>query len=65
MRCVPSMRVSADTRIGQGTKMDNHVQVGHDTRIGTNCGISGVAIAGAVSDRRWRCAVGQVGIRAK
>lgn len=27
----------ADTRIGRGTKLDNHVQVGHNVRIGQDC----------------------------
>jgi UDP-3-O-[3-hydroxymyristoyl] glucosamine N-acyltransferase len=39
--------VSGDTRISQGTKFDNHVQVGHDTYIGKNCLIGAFcAIAG-------------------
>jgi len=39
--------VSGDTIISFGTKMDNHVQVGHDTYIGKNCLIgSHSAIAG-------------------
>jgi len=39
--------VSGDTTIGFGTKIDNHVQVGHDTVIGRNCLIgSHTAIAG-------------------
>jgi UDP-3-O-[3-hydroxymyristoyl] glucosamine N-acyltransferase len=39
--------VSGDTIISQGTKFDNHVQVGHDTYIGRNCLIGAFcAIAG-------------------
>jgi UDP-3-O-[3-hydroxymyristoyl] glucosamine N-acyltransferase len=39
--------VSGDTSIGDGTKFDNQVQVGHDTHIGARCLISSqVAIAG-------------------
>jgi len=39
--------VSGDTSVGQGTKFDNHVQVGHDTTIGKNCLIGAFcAIAG-------------------
>lgn len=39
--------VSGDTFIGEGTKFDNHVQVGHDTYIGKNCLIGAhTAIAG-------------------
>lgn len=37
-----------DTVIGEGTKIDNQVQVGHNVRIGRHCGIvSGVGIAGS------------------
>jgi len=64
--CTIDRGVSADTRIGQGTKMDNHVQVGHDTRIGTNCLICGhVAIAGAVVIEDGVTLWGQVGIPSK
>lgn len=58
--------VSADTRIGAGTKIDNHVQVGHDTVIGKNCliaaqvGISGACIIGD-NVTLW----GQVGVPSK
>ena len=39
--------VSGDTTIAFGTKIDNHVQVGHDTYIGRNCLIGAhCAIAG-------------------
>jgi UDP-3-O-[3-hydroxymyristoyl] glucosamine N-acyltransferase len=39
--------VSGDTIISQGTKFDNHVQVGHDSYIGRNCLIGAYcAIAG-------------------
>jgi UDP-3-O-[3-hydroxymyristoyl] glucosamine N-acyltransferase len=45
--CSIDKGVSGDTFIGQGTKFDNHVQVGHDTYIGNNCLIgSHCAIAG-------------------
>ncbi|CAD7046403.1 UDP-3-O-(3-hydroxymyristoyl)glucosamine N-acyltransferase [Pseudorhizobium endolithicum] len=37
-----------DTVIGEGTKIDNQVQVAHNVRIGRHCGIvSGVGIAGS------------------
>ena len=37
-----------DTVIGEGTKIDNQVQIGHNVRIGRHCGIvSGVGIAGS------------------
>lgn len=39
-----------DTVIGEGTKIDNQVQVGHNVRIGRHCGIvSGVGIAGSTT----------------
>ncbi|MDR2684129.1 MAG: UDP-3-O-(3-hydroxymyristoyl)glucosamine N-acyltransferase [Prevotellaceae bacterium] len=45
--CAIDRGVSTDTVIGQGTKMDNFVQIGHDTRIGKHCLIgSHCAIAG-------------------
>jgi UDP-3-O-[3-hydroxymyristoyl] glucosamine N-acyltransferase len=45
--CSIDAGVSGDTFIGQGTKFDNHVQVGHDTYIGKHCLIgSHAAIAG-------------------
>lgn len=45
--CAIDKGVSGNTVIGKGTKLDNQVQVGHDTRIGKNCLIgSHSAIAG-------------------
>ncbi len=45
--CCIDKGVSSDTRIGSGTKFDNHCQVGHDTVIGKNCLIGAfAAIAG-------------------
>ena len=45
--CSIDKGVSGDTIISEGTKMDNHCQVGHDTYIGKNCLIgSQAAIAG-------------------
>jgi len=45
--CAIDKGVSGDTVIGDGTKFDNHVQIGHDTKIGKNCLIgSHSAIAG-------------------
>jgi UDP-3-O-[3-hydroxymyristoyl] glucosamine N-acyltransferase len=42
--------VSAVTRIGEGTKIDNQVQIGHDTIIGKNCLLAAqVGIAGCVT----------------
>jgi UDP-3-O-[3-hydroxymyristoyl] glucosamine N-acyltransferase len=45
--CAIDKGVSGDTTIGKGTKMDNQVQVGHDSIIGENCLIGAkCAIAG-------------------
>ncbi|PKP30429.1 MAG: UDP-3-O-(3-hydroxymyristoyl)glucosamine N-acyltransferase [Bacteroidetes bacterium HGW-Bacteroidetes-17] len=45
--CSIDKGVSGDTIISDGTKMDNHCQIGHDTYIGKNCLIgSQAAIAG-------------------
>ncbi len=45
--CSVDRGASGDTVIGAGTKLDNHVQVGHDTYIGKNCLIGAfAAIAG-------------------
>ena len=51
------------TRIGQGTKIDNLVLIGHNTTIGRNCLIAGqVGISGScrVGDRV--VLAGQVGV---
>lgn len=41
--------ITSDTIIGSGTKTDNHVHIGHDVWVGSNCFFSGqVAIAGYV-----------------
>jgi UDP-3-O-[3-hydroxymyristoyl] glucosamine N-acyltransferase len=45
--CTIDKGVSGDTTIEEGTKLDNHCQVGHDTSIGKNCLIGAfAAIAG-------------------
>ena len=45
--CSIDRGVSGNTTIDDGTKLDNHCQVGHDTYIGRNCLIgSHAAIAG-------------------
>lgn len=45
--CSVDIGASGDTVIGKGTKLDNHVQIGHDTVIGMNCLIGAhSAIAG-------------------
>lgn len=46
-QCAVDKGVSGDTIIGEGTKIDNFVQIGHDTHVGKNCLIgSHSAIAG-------------------
>lgn len=45
--CSIDKGVTGDTVIGEGTKLDNHCQIGHDTVIGKNCLIGAhAAIAG-------------------
>lgn len=47
--CTIDKGVSAYTIIGEGTKLDNQVQVGHDTVIGKNCLVAAqVGLAGCV-----------------
>lgn len=56
--------VSGDTVIGKGTKMDNHVHVGHDTVIGKNCLFAAqVGIAGVVTIEDDVILWGQVGVQ--
>lgn len=47
--CTIDRGVSGDTRIGQGTKFDNHVQIGHDTVVGKNCLIGCATIIAGVT----------------
>ncbi|HRS53607.1 MAG TPA: LpxD N-terminal domain-containing protein, partial [Bacteroidales bacterium] len=47
--CAIDKGVSANTVIGKGTKIDNHVQIGHDTEIGSNCLIGSHATIAGVS----------------
>ncbi len=51
------------TWIGNGTKIDNLVQIGHNTRIGEHCCLVGQAgIAGSVTLGRFCVVAGQAGI---
>jgi UDP-3-O-[3-hydroxymyristoyl] glucosamine N-acyltransferase len=60
--CTIDAGVSGITRIGQGTKIDNQVQIGHDTQVGQNCLMaSGVGIAGCVVIKNNVTLWGQVG----
>ena len=61
--CTIDKGVSASTIIGEGTKLDNQVHVGHDTIIGKRCLIaSQVGIAGCVLIEDFVTIWGQVGI---
>jgi UDP-3-O-[3-hydroxymyristoyl] glucosamine N-acyltransferase len=61
--CTIDNGVSASTVIGEGTKLDNQVHVGHDTVIGSRCLIaSQVGIAGCVLIEDFVTIWGQVGI---
>ncbi|MBF0695700.1 MAG: UDP-3-O-(3-hydroxymyristoyl)glucosamine N-acyltransferase [Flavobacterium sp.] len=60
--CTIDKGVSGDTIIGQGSKLDNQVHVGHDTRIGKKCLIaSQTGIAGCVVIEDEVTLWGQVG----
>jgi UDP-3-O-[3-hydroxymyristoyl] glucosamine N-acyltransferase len=61
--CTIDRGVTADTRIGAGTKMDNLVHVGHDVVIGKNCLFAAqVAIAGGTTLKDGVTLWGQVGV---
>jgi UDP-3-O-[3-hydroxymyristoyl] glucosamine N-acyltransferase len=61
--CTIDRGVSGDTRIGRGSKLDNHVHVGHDTVIGERCLFAAqVGIAGCVVIGNGVTLWGQVGI---
>jgi UDP-3-O-[3-hydroxymyristoyl] glucosamine N-acyltransferase len=52
-----------DTVIGEGTKIDNLVQIGHNTRIGRHCVIvSQTGISGSVTVGDFVTMAGQVGV---
>lgn len=62
--CSIDKGVSGNTLIGEGTKIDNQVQIGHDTKIGKKCLIaSQTGIAGCVVVEDEVIIWGQVGIR--
>jgi UDP-3-O-[3-hydroxymyristoyl] glucosamine N-acyltransferase len=62
--CTIDKGVSGDTIIGSGTKMDNHIHVGHDTVIGRNCLFAAqVGIAGVVTIEDDVILWGQVGVQ--
>lgn len=60
--CSIDKGVTGDTTIGEGTKLDNQIQVGHDTVIGKNCLIaSQTGIAGCCIIEDGVTLWGQVG----
>ncbi|HEX7415017.1 MAG TPA: UDP-3-O-(3-hydroxymyristoyl)glucosamine N-acyltransferase [Bacteroidia bacterium] len=61
--CTVDRGASSSTIIGRGTKIDNLVHIGHDTRIGKNCTIAAqVGVAGVVSIGDNVILWGQVGV---
>lgn len=61
--CTIDRGVTHDTRIGRGSKLDNHIHIGHDTIVGRNCLFAAqVAIAGAVEIGNGVILWGQVGV---
>ncbi len=60
--CTIDAGVSGVTTIGEGTKLDNHVHIGHDTVVGKNCLMAAhVGIAGCVTIKDNVTLWGQVG----
>lgn len=61
--CSIDRGVTGDTTIGQGSKLDNQIQIGHDTRLGKKCLIaSQTGIAGCVIVEDEVTMWGQVGV---
>lgn len=61
--CTIDRGVTAETRIGAGTKMDNMVHIAHDVVIGKNCLFAAqVAIAGGTELKDGVTLWGQVGV---
>jgi UDP-3-O-[3-hydroxymyristoyl] glucosamine N-acyltransferase len=61
--CTIDRGVTASTRVGKGTKMDNLVHIGHDTNVGQNCLFAAqVGIAGACIIEEGVVLWGQVGV---
>jgi UDP-3-O-[3-hydroxymyristoyl] glucosamine N-acyltransferase len=62
--CTIDKGVSGDTVIGKGSKLDNHVHIGHDTVVGKNCLFAAqVGVAGVTTIEDNVTLWGQVGIR--
>ena len=61
--CTIDKGVSGDTTIGEGTKIDNQVHIGHDTVIGKNCLIAAQSgLAGCIIIEDEVTIWGQVGL---
>jgi UDP-3-O-[3-hydroxymyristoyl] glucosamine N-acyltransferase len=61
--CTIDRGVSADTKIGQGSKLDNLIHIGHEVELGKNCLIAAqVGIAGATKLGDGVTLWGQVGL---
>ncbi len=61
--CTIDKGVSGDTIIGRGSKLDNHIQIGHGTVVGRNCLIaSQVGVAGKAHIQDEVILWGQVGV---
>jgi len=62
--CTIDRGVTGDTTIGCGTKFDNHIHIGHDTKIGKNCLFAAqVGVAGCVVVEDEVILWGQVGVQ--
>ena len=62
--CTIDRGVTADTKIGYGSKLDNQIQIGHDTVLGKKCLIaSQTGIAGCVIIEDEVILWGQVGVK--
>ena len=62
--CTIDRGVSGDTVIGKGSKLDNHIHIGHDTVIGKNCLFAAqVGVAGVVRIEDDVILWGQVGVQ--
>lgn len=62
--CTIDKGVSGDTVVGSGTKLDNHIHIGHDTVVGRNCLFAAhVGIAGVVTIEDDVILWGQVGVQ--
>jgi UDP-3-O-[3-hydroxymyristoyl] glucosamine N-acyltransferase len=61
--CTIDRGVTGVTRIGEGTKLDNMVHIGHDTQVGRNCLFAAqVGIAGGTIIEEGVILWGQVGV---